>query len=70
MVGFGATLAAVKKQDPKYFDKGMMSTVQLSESGASLALRALGYGTFFAFSGFGLVCYSVWKLSGAKNVRI
>lgn len=68
MVGFGATLVAVKKQDPKYFEKGIANTAQMSETAASLALRALGYGTILAFSGCGLLFFSIWKLSGAKNV--
>lgn len=68
VVGFGATLVAVKKQDPKYFEKGLTSAAQLSETGAGLALRALGYGTLLAFSGCGLLFFSIWKLSGAKSV--
>ncbi|KAL1490276.1 hypothetical protein ABEB36_012997 [Hypothenemus hampei] len=65
--GFGATLLASKKQDPKYFNKGFLPARELSETGASLALRALGWGTLYAFTGCGILFYSIWKLSGARN---
>lgn len=68
LIGFGTTLAAVKKQDPRNFDKGLVSTVQLHETGASLALRALGWGTLYAFTGCGVLFYAIWKMSGAQNV--
>lgn len=69
-VGFGATLAAAKKQDPVYFEKGMVHNAKLSESGANLAMRALGWGTVFAFTGCGILFYSIWKISGAKTVSV
>lgn len=69
IVGFGATLAAVKKQDSKYFNKGMSGTLEMSEPAVSLAFRALGWGTFYAFTGCGLLFYGIWKLSGAQTVR-
>lgn len=39
-----------------------------SETGANLALRALGWGTLFAFLGTGSLAFAIWKLSGAKDV--
>lgn len=68
LIGFSTTLAAAKKQDTKYFNKGAMTTVDLHTTGVSLALRALGWGTFYAVSGTGLLAYGIWKLSGAKDV--
>lgn len=68
--GFGYTLAAAKKQDPTSFGKGFVPTRELQETGANLALRALGWGTLYAFTGCGILFYSIWKLSGAKNVGI
>ncbi|KAJ8972167.1 hypothetical protein NQ314_000295 [Rhamnusium bicolor] len=47
----------------------MVATRELPETGASLALRALGWGTFYAFTGCGILFYSIWKLSGAKNME-
>lgn len=35
-----------------------------------LAIRALGYGTLFAFLGTGTLFYGIWKLSGAKTVSL
>lgn len=70
LIGFGTTLAAVKKQDPKGFDKGFVSTAQLHETGAGLALRALGWGTLYAVTGCGILFYSIWKISGAENVGV
>ncbi|XP_018577353.1 transmembrane protein 242 [Anoplophora glabripennis] len=69
LAGFGATLAAARKQDPKYFGKGMLATKELPETGANLAIRALGWGTLYAVTGCGILFYSVWKLSGAKNIE-
>ncbi|KAJ3654151.1 hypothetical protein Zmor_013362 [Zophobas morio] len=67
LIGFGATLAAAKRQDPKYFGQGMVGSRQMGETGAGLALRALGWGTLYAFTGCGILFYSIWKLSGAQN---
>jgi hypothetical protein len=67
VAGFGATVAAAKRQDPKYFDKGMVGSRRIGETGASLALRALGWGTLYAVTGCGVLVYSIWKLSGAEN---
>lgn len=38
------------------------------ESGGSLALKALGWGTFYAVTGFTAFSFAVWKLIGAKDV--
>ncbi|XP_060801219.1 transmembrane protein 242 [Amyelois transitella] len=68
-VGFSATLAAAKKADPKYFNKGLHSSAELADAGAILALRALGWGTLYAVAGTSCLCYSIWKLSGAQNLK-
>lgn len=68
LAGFGRTLTMAKRKDPKFFDKGVVATVEMSETGAMLAMRALAWGTLYAFLGTGAVCYGIWKLSGAKNV--
>lgn len=70
MIGFGTTLVAAKKQDAKYFNKGLVGTKEMGDSGANLALRALGWGTVFAFGGCGILFYTIWKISGAKDVII
>ncbi|XP_060517209.1 transmembrane protein 242 [Cylas formicarius] len=67
-VGFGTTVLTARKQDPKYFGRGLIPTRQLPESGAALALRALGWGTLYAHLGCGLFFYGIWKLSGAKDL--
>nr|CAH7737859.1 unnamed protein product [Callosobruchus chinensis] len=67
IVGFGMTVATAKKHDPKYFNKGMVPTRELPESGANLAMRALGWGTLYAVTGCGILFYSIWKLSGAQS---
>ncbi|KAJ8978424.1 hypothetical protein NQ317_019662 [Molorchus minor] len=52
LIGFGATVASAKKHDPVHFDKGMVPAKELQESGAHLALRALGWGTLYAMEEF------------------
>ncbi|XP_041976345.1 transmembrane protein 242 [Aricia agestis] len=69
VVGFGTTLSAAKKADPKYFNKGIHSSVELADAGAILALRALGWGTVYAIAGTSCICYGIWKLSGAKDLK-
>lgn len=92
--GFGITLAAAKKRDPHFFNKGVLwyptirsywvlrtvlnlnsclftgvvPSAELADTGAILALRALGWGTVYAIGGTSLLCYGIWKLSGAKDV--
>ncbi|OQV21088.1 hypothetical protein BV898_04852 [Hypsibius exemplaris] len=48
--GFGSAIAMAKKKDPTSFDKGLMGLERM-ESGGSLALRALGWGSVFAVGG-------------------
>lgn len=67
-IGFARTVASAKKSDPSFFDKGVAGSKGMSETGASLALRALGWGSLFAIMGTGTICFSIYKLSGAKDV--
>ncbi|CAG5040145.1 unnamed protein product [Parnassius apollo] len=67
--GFSTTVAAAKRTDPKYFNKGLHSSVELADAGAVLALRALGWGTIYALAGTSCLCYGVWKFSGAKDLK-
>lgn len=70
IIGFSTTVAAVKKRNPNTFDQGVAAhAVKGMDSGAQLALRALGYGTVLAFTGCGVLFYGIWKLSGASSVR-
>ncbi|CAO1339843.1 unnamed protein product [Diamesa tonsa] len=69
LVGFGKTLASAKKHDPTFFSKGMTGELGMADTGANLAMRALGWGTLFAFMGTGAMCYGIWKLSGAKDMK-
>lgn len=39
------------------------------ESGGSLAMRALLWGTVYACTGFGLFCLTIWKAMDVKDVR-
>jgi len=61
-------VASVKKKDPAFFNKGLASTQQMTETGASLAMRALGWGTLYAVAGCTIFFYSIWKLAGVNNV--
>lgn len=66
--GFGMTLGMAKKKDPHMFNKGMMGARELHEAGGALAMRALGWGTFYAVTGFSIFCFCAWKLTGSKDV--
>ena len=69
IIGFGTTLAAVRKQDPKSFNEGIVGVKGVPETGGQLALRALGWGTFYACTGCGILFYGLWKLSGASSMQ-
>ncbi|XP_014242824.1 transmembrane protein 242 [Cimex lectularius] len=70
LAAFGVTLAAVKKKDPKMFARGMEPCPGImEESGPELGLRALKWGTFYAFSGTSLISLAIWKLSGANSLE-
>ncbi|XP_008549119.1 transmembrane protein 242 [Microplitis demolitor] len=67
LVGFGTTVAALKKKDPKFFQEGIVGVKGATEPAVSLAVRALGLGTLYAVTGCGLLFYGIWKMSGATN---
>lgn len=44
--------------------------IQQIEPGASLAVRALGWGTLYAVTGCSVLFYGIWTLMGVKDVRV
>lgn len=69
LIGFGTAIASVRKRDPKFFEEGVVGAKGISDSGAALAIRALGWGSFYAVTGCGILFYGIWKLSGANNAK-
>ncbi|XP_022104471.1 transmembrane protein 242-like isoform X2 [Acanthaster planci] len=69
--GFGLTMATAKRKHPGSFSKGILPnpSVSIHESGASLGMRALLWGSLFAVTGFGTLTFAVCKVMGFNSVE-
>ncbi|XP_070567979.1 transmembrane protein 242-like [Ptychodera flava] len=68
--GFGATLGMAKRKNPAMFSKGFLPipSAEMPESGASLGLRALAWGTVFSITGVGALTFAVCKALGIESL--
>jgi len=69
LAGFGFSFSQSRKLDPGKFQEGLTPAARNLESGTGFAARALGRATVYAVSGVSLVCFTVWKLVGAKDLH-
>ena len=78
--GFGFSLSSTKKKEststaaargkPGQLKRGSAAELNyLYESGAELARRALLRATLYSVSGVSLLCFAIWKLSGASDFQ-
>ena len=63
LLGFFGALAFAKKREGATLDKALLPRRGMSESGTKLAFRALGWGTFYAVSGFAVVTYGLYEFT-------
>lgn len=56
------TVTAMRKRVP--------GSIPSAEPGASLAIRALGWGTLYAVTGCSLLFYGIWKLMAVNDVSM
>ena len=63
VLGFFGALAYAKKQEGATLDKALLPRRGMTESGAKLAFRALGWGTLYAVSGFSVITYGLYEFT-------
>ncbi|XP_011505780.1 PREDICTED: transmembrane protein 242 [Ceratosolen solmsi marchali] len=66
--GFGSALSTLKKKSPKLFMKSSTVNNKYNDTGMELALRALGWGTFYSITTCSILFYGIWKMSGIISV--
>jgi hypothetical protein len=66
---FGITFIQSKKSDSKKILKKLEKQPDLHEQGVVLAKRALLRATTYSVGGVALLCFSLWKLTGANNFQ-
>ena len=66
--GFGLSFSATKKREKSDLDSNELRNLyKLHDRGVDIAKKALIRATLFSVSGFSIICFGIWKLSGANT---
>ncbi|XP_065205385.1 transmembrane protein 242 [Planococcus citri] len=66
LISFSYAFASTRKRNASALDT---VSSKVYDNGTQLALRALKWGTLYAFTGVGLICFGIWKVANVNNMQ-